>query len=590
MGDMQQGIEELDLSFTPYDGCGKCLIGLIRLSSLKETTDSPEKQVEHDRAEAAANGGHIIGWAVDLDVSGATNPFTRKGLGPWLKEAKGPYDGIVASAVDRIGRSLVDVLVTAYHLRDTGKLIITHDHPGSPWNLYDANDEQAFTFKAMMAQGELRSNQRRSKETRERQHKTGHKTGRLAYGFRYVRKGESRKVDHIAIDPEILATLVEAGDRLLSDPKGRFITPSSEARRLSAAGILTPSDYRRVLRGLKPKGSAWQATTLTGILTSLATQGYYLEEGRKVFGPDGMPLRIAPAMWSYAKHLALVGRLKPKPLKKTRAPKADYLGVEISVCGECGNRLYYQKRSSTEHRTYHDGYECKARLKGLPGGAACKPAPTMKAEDFEAQITQAFLSRFGHLDLWEQAFDPGSNEGARLSEARSEREILRADRLAGVYKSPEDVEYFRETYARLNDEISQLEAVPKRPAHLYWHPTGRKVADEWRDARGDGGRRELMATYGFRVELYRATAAERLKFFTDDPDAAQDARVEAWDRHQAYIRAEAEYYAQVAAEQAAAEGIEISDTTGYLAPSAAEQAAGLCATADDAERVLELVG
>lgn len=588
MGAMQ-GVDELDLSETPFCGCGKCLVGLIRLSSMKETTDSPEKQVEHCREEAAANGGHIIGWAVDLDVSGATNPFTRKGFGPWLRGEKGLYDGIVASAVDRIGRSLVDVLVTAYHLRDTGKLIITHDHPGGPWNLYDPNDEQAFTFKAMMAQSELRSTQRRSKETRERSHKTGRKTGRLAYGYRYVRKGESRKVDHIAIDPKILEVLEEAGDRLLSDPKGKLITPSSEARRLTAAGVLTPSDYRRVLRGLEPLGAPWQATTLTGILTSLATQGYYLEDGRKVFGPDGKPLRIAPAMWSYAKHLALVGRLKPKPLKKTRAPKVNYLGVEVSVCGECGNRLYYQKRQRSEKRTYHDAYQCKARQKGLPGGAACKPSPSMHAEEFETQITKAFLSQFGHLALWEQAFDPGSNEGARLAEARAEREILRSDRMAGVYTSPEDVDYFRENYARLNEEISRLEAVPKRPAHLYWRPTSRTVADAWRDARDDGGRRELMASYGFRVELFRATAPERLKFFTDDPDAAQDARVAAWETHQACIRAEMEYYTRLAAEQAAAEGEEITDTTGYLIPSADEQTAGLCPSEEDGTRVLHLV-
>ena len=68
-------VEDLDLSTTPFCGCGKCLVGLIRLSSLTDTTDSPEKQVHHCREEAKKNGGHIIGWAIDLDVSGATNPF-----------------------------------------------------------------------------------------------------------------------------------------------------------------------------------------------------------------------------------------------------------------------------------------------------------------------------------------------------------------------------------------------------------------------------------------------------------------------------------------------------------------------------------
>jgi Resolvase, N terminal domain len=161
---VMQEIDGLDLGTTPYDGCGKCFVGVVRLSSMNETTDSPEKQVEHCREEARANGGHIVGWAVDLDVSGATDPFGREGIGPWLRNEKGPYGGIVASDVDRIGRNLVDVLITGYFLRDNGKLIITRGHHG-PWDLCDANDEQAFTFKALGAQMEHRSAKRRISET-----------------------------------------------------------------------------------------------------------------------------------------------------------------------------------------------------------------------------------------------------------------------------------------------------------------------------------------------------------------------------------------------------------------------------------------
>ncbi|WP_328743514.1 hypothetical protein OG436_34300 [Streptomyces caniferus] len=48
-----------------------------------------------------------MGWADDWEVSGATDPVTRPRLGPWLRDERGPYDGLVAAAVDRLGRNVV---------------------------------------------------------------------------------------------------------------------------------------------------------------------------------------------------------------------------------------------------------------------------------------------------------------------------------------------------------------------------------------------------------------------------------------------------------------------------------------------------
>lgn len=59
----------------PYYGCGKCLLGVRRLSRMKLATSSPERQREDVLVAAEAVGGHIIGWADDWEVSGA--PPTR---------------------------------------------------------------------------------------------------------------------------------------------------------------------------------------------------------------------------------------------------------------------------------------------------------------------------------------------------------------------------------------------------------------------------------------------------------------------------------------------------------------------------------
>lgn len=80
---------------TEYDGCGKCLVGVRRLSRKTDSTNSPEKQLTHVLSAVESVGGHVIAWADDWEVSGATDPVTRPKLGPWLRDEMGPYDGIM---------------------------------------------------------------------------------------------------------------------------------------------------------------------------------------------------------------------------------------------------------------------------------------------------------------------------------------------------------------------------------------------------------------------------------------------------------------------------------------------------------------
>lgn len=562
MGSMQE-VEELDLGTTPFCGCGKCIIGLVRLSSMTETTDSPSKQVSHCRAEAKANGAHIIGWAIDLDVSGATNPFERKGIGPWLKAEKGPYDGLVASAVDRIGRNLLDVLTVGYFMRDNGKLLYTRGHYG-PWDLNDPIDEQNFSFQALGAQMEHRATKRRVGESADEMRKNGKKWGRLAHGYRYVRKGESRKVDHIAIDPEVLAYLEECADRLLADETG-LVTEKSEARRLTMAGILTPADYRRVNRGLAPTGAAWDGSTLKAILISPATQGYYMHNKKPVLydvgDRRGQKIRIAPAMWDYAKHEALIAKLTPKRQVKTRNPRTDHMMMGLSWCGVCGHRMYVDQPKRLADGSWCLGVKCKAQQKGYPHAIANhsktdaeRAAPFFLMRELEGMAVERFLADYGDHMRWEQAFDPGNDTAAQLAEAEAQAKRLREDRKAGLYDSEEDAEWFRSEYKKVSAEIAEFKAVPQRRACVYWRPSGVTVAELWEKAETSAAKRELMASYGFRAEIFPTSAAKRIVFsYNLDPEQAEEARRESWEAYQEALAVEAEYRERIEAEQAAAD-------------------------------------
>ncbi|MEU0159361.1 recombinase family protein [Streptomyces sp. NPDC006261] len=150
---------------TPYDGCGRCLVGVRRLSRKNEASQSPEKQLDQVLAVAKANDAHIIAWADDWEVSGAMDPLKRPKLGPWLTDRMGPYDGIAGAAVDRIGRNVRDVLNTAYAIHERGQILLTADHVGI-WDLDDESQETDLLVKALGAQLEHRATRRRSNESK----------------------------------------------------------------------------------------------------------------------------------------------------------------------------------------------------------------------------------------------------------------------------------------------------------------------------------------------------------------------------------------------------------------------------------------
>jgi len=75
-------MEDMPMSITPYCGCGHYLVGVRRLSRTTDKTSSPQAQGNANLAAAADVGSHIIAWADDWEVSGATDPLTRPAARP----------------------------------------------------------------------------------------------------------------------------------------------------------------------------------------------------------------------------------------------------------------------------------------------------------------------------------------------------------------------------------------------------------------------------------------------------------------------------------------------------------------------------
>jgi len=269
----------VDVLTTEYDGCGMCLVGNVRLSRKTDTTSSPERQRGQILSAAAECGGHIIAWAEDLEVSGATDPFTRPQLGPWLRGEMGPYDGAASASVDRVGRNVRETLNTQDVLTKQGRKIITADHR-DVWDFSDPNQENEWLIKAWGSQMELRAIQKRNRDEAVRARAAGQPKNRPSYGYTYVRLFPTSKIDHVDIDPVAAEIIRDVAERLLTDETGK-VTCSTEAARLTRAGIPTPGDRRAQIYGRPLKGTAWAPKTLHVILTSEAALGHLIHDGHR---------------------------------------------------------------------------------------------------------------------------------------------------------------------------------------------------------------------------------------------------------------------------------------------------------------------
>ncbi len=482
-----------DMLTTEYDGCGRCLVGVRRLSRTTDKTNSPERQGNQILAATGDAGGHIIAWADDWEVSGATDPLTRPGFGPWLRGELGPYDGVVSASVDRVGRNVRDTLNTQALLTGQDRIVITADHAGV-WDFSDPNEENNWIAKAWGSQMELRAIQKRNRDETVRAREHGDPKQRPSYGYMFVRPAPTARIDHVAIDEVAAEVIREVARRILADQTGK-VTCATEAARLNREGVPAPSDRRAQLYARPMKGHLWTAKTVKHILTSEAALGYLMHDGRPVTGADGRPTRIAEPLWDRPTQDALVAATAPKR-SGSRAPKGVQLLSGVAFCGNCGARLYL-----TGRRADSNAYGCTARVRGIPASGGCKPAPTIGVAALDAQAGAWFLARYGAGEVMRKVYDPGTGHAAQIAELEATQTRLRDDRQAGLYDSPKDAEWYRAEYLRLGEEIAALRALPERKPGIRTVPTGRTIAQEW-DQADDARRREMLAEFEVRVVLH----------------------------------------------------------------------------------------
>jgi DNA invertase Pin-like site-specific DNA recombinase len=96
----------------------------VRVSTDQQTTENQEREL---RQIAKHRGWDVIHIYRDDGVSGAKGRKDRPGLDQMLKDAsKRRFDLIMCWAIDRLGRSLIDLLGTIQHLEAVGVDLFLH--------------------------------------------------------------------------------------------------------------------------------------------------------------------------------------------------------------------------------------------------------------------------------------------------------------------------------------------------------------------------------------------------------------------------------------------------------------------------------
>lgn len=90
----------------------------VRVSTDRQTV---QNQIEALTKIASARGWQIVSTYDDAGISGAKERKDRPGLDAMLKDAqRRKFDIVMAWAIDRLGRSLIDLLSTIQHLETCG--------------------------------------------------------------------------------------------------------------------------------------------------------------------------------------------------------------------------------------------------------------------------------------------------------------------------------------------------------------------------------------------------------------------------------------------------------------------------------------
>jgi site-specific DNA recombinase len=467
------------------------VLGVVRLSRDREESTSPERQKAAVERWARDRGHEVIGWAEDLDVSGAVAPWKRKGLGQWVPETigkdaskaeeqaalarsrAGEWDILCAWKLDRISRRLVHTWQLHEWCRDNGKTLAT---ASDGVDLTTPMGEMFFMLLAMFAHSELETIKFRAKDSFDHLMKVGRwRGGFVPYGYRPERSldGEGyRLVPDKGGVTDTAGVVHEIASRIIG---GESI--NSVCAWLNEAGVPSSLDAQRIRESKQPKGALWRVGNLSRMLKSHTLLGWAEVTGpdgepRLVRGEDHMPVQRAEPILNRETfdklQTAIAERAAPKNAAANRRDRS--MLVRVAMCA-CGQPLYLTRGRN------HMYYRCGT--KNVSGTRCTLDNKGIRQDALEEQVVHAFLATVGDVEVVERVYRPGIDYGAEIADVERALDDLDADRAAGLFKSPVAVERYRRQYKALTARLEELADMPTTPSGWDEVPTGETYRQRW---------------------------------------------------------------------------------------------------------------
>ncbi|MET7719060.1 recombinase family protein [Streptomyces sp. NPDC005407] len=464
------------------------VLGNVRLSILRDDTTSPEKQrqaVEH-WAAGPAIGGRIVGWAEDLDVSGAMHPFKRPGLGPWFTERADEWDVVAVWKLDRLSRRAGHFAEIVDWCRKHGKAIVSVSESidmSTPMGKMFAQIIAAF------AEGELDTIRARAISGSQARKAKGVWIGGVEpFGYRFERQeGGGKK---LVQDPTYAELFREIVERLKVDWSAYKI-----ALDLNKRGVPTWRDHLRILKGEEPRGIAWTTNAIRVVAMNPTIAGIYTHKGENVVDENGENVRITDKpLMEFAEWSQFVAALKNDQPVRRATPSRSMLGG-VAICIGCGSRMSSNKKTKPNGRV-HAYYACNSINTGT-----CSNPGRIRRDDLDTVVGQFVKFTLGQLPVMERVANSISQAKTELVEAEAMLDRLEADYLAGRVKTDVQVERYWGQHEfqsgkveRLREEIKAAEDAPA------WKETGRTYSEEW-VTKDDEQKRVFLQRHGITVNV-----------------------------------------------------------------------------------------
>ncbi|MEU4699458.1 recombinase family protein [Nonomuraea dietziae] len=443
------------------------VLGRVRLSVDTDESASEERQKAYIQRWADDEGQILVGWAVDVGVSGSISPWDTPEFGHWLNHRMDDFDILACWKIDRLSRRTLHSYNLVKVLKDAGKRVKATNDDIDPMC---KTGELVWFVMSWLAEGELDAIASRNKANHVHMIATGRWRGGVP-PFGYEPDPETKRLRIVPSERAIV-------ERMVNDVLSGKTSPGDVADWLNVEGI-------------RPrKAERWSASTVRALLKSPVLVGQYQTRTGEVVRDKetGLPVQRAEPLISVSDFLKLKAVLQERTSGKTSHRKNVTPLLGVAFCAECQAPLY----------TTEGYYRCQTR------GCTSK---RIRMERLHEEMEKALLNLLGDQMIYRAVRTPGQVRAADIAETERALEELQEDRAAGLYKGERGTARYRAMYAKLEERLERLESLPGRSAQTTHESTGKTVRREW-EYRDWPQRGAMLRDVGLRV-LFKDTSPGR---------------------------------------------------------------------------------